>query len=605
MLGPLRRRLVWCLPVAAALVVTGLFATWGKTIVAGDGPEYLMMLESWFRHGTPDQRAADAIALARWVQPMPERVHSGYFVTADGRWYSYHFWLYSLLGVPFKALLRLVHGDELEAFRWLNVTALVATVAVALRARSMPRSRRALFVVLAAVSPVLWTVRWPHAEVLVWAALTLGVLAFDARRYVLASALFATAATQSQPLALFALLAVGCAVRERPKRDAALALGVASVAALPPIFYAWHFGRANLMADAGLLDARLVGVRRFLSLLIDPDLGLLVHAPAALVLGALGVVTLARRRDGRAMALATCALVAMASFGATVNWNAGSCGLLRYGVYVLPILAWLAARGLPRGSAAMGAAFVLVLVQAARVPSRFGADDSLFHDAAADWLYRQAPGLYDPVPETFVERTVGAPTDAPWLPLPLPVGFADGRTVRKLLVDRDTAALLPLLWDVTPSYLDEVRAQLVHADGPRYFAPPTGAVRVRAAGTPRPPLRTTFAENAVLGDGWLPVHREPTREWACARRRATLHRAGGGAVLFVRLWPLTDLTDHAVRLTIRQGARVLEDRLVFDRIAREYAAASDEEVVLETSEEVVTEYEAGKVGFCADSIGWR
>jgi hypothetical protein len=601
----LRRRTTWLLALAAALVVLGLAATWGHTIVAGDGPEYLMMLESWFRHATPDQRAGDAAALARWLHPMPERVHSGYYVTAEGRWYSYHFWLYSLLGVPFKAVLRVIHGDELDALRWLNVALLVGATRAALVTRSLPRSRRALFVLVAAVSPVLWYVRWPHAEVFVWSAMTFGVLAWDARRWALAAAAFAAAATQSAPLAVFAALAAACAVLEGHRRRAALAVGCAGLAAVPPLFYLLHFGRANLMADAGLIDLRLVGFRRLASFLVDPDLGLVAHAPAALVLGGVGFVAAVRRRAWRAVALGVAALVAMVADGTTVNWNAGSCGLLRYGVYVLPVLAWLAARGLPRGRIAAVSAGAAVAVQAALVPLRFGADDSLFHDALARWIDVHAPALYDPIPEVFVERTLGRPTGTPpWRPLPLPVGFADGAgNVRKLLVDADGLALLPTLYHVQPAYLETLRSR-VTGDEPRYFDPPEGAVRVRP-GAPSPPLRLAFAENVDLVDGWLPIHHLPTRVFACGRRRATLRLRGPGRVLLVGLYPITDLVGHAVRVTIRRGTRVLEDRPVFDRIARAYTLSGDGDVTIEVSDDAYWVDEGTRVGFCADSLAWR
>ena len=109
--------------------------------LAGDGVEYHSMLESFWNHGTPEQRPGDIATLT----PLLARhgygvgdLHGGFFVTQGGQWYSYHFWIYPLLAVPAKAVLHLIGADEFYALAWTNASLLVATIAWALRGRVAP-----------------------------------------------------------------------------------------------------------------------------------------------------------------------------------------------------------------------------------------------------------------------------------------------------------------------------------------------------------------------------------------------------------------------------------------------------------------------------------
>src|SRR5512143_420929 len=88
--------------VGAALVLCG-GALVARPLPDGDAVEYLLMTESLFRHGTPELRAGDVQSLARQDQRMGLGLSYGigflgYFDDPQGRWYSYHFWAYPLLG---------------------------------------------------------------------------------------------------------------------------------------------------------------------------------------------------------------------------------------------------------------------------------------------------------------------------------------------------------------------------------------------------------------------------------------------------------------------------------------------------------------------------
>ena len=90
----------------------------------GDAGEYLLMLESWHRHGSPELQPQDRESLrgllAREGLAIDEdRVLPNYHAGRDGRLYGYHFWAYSLAGVPAR---RLLEARGLSPLRALPVT---------------------------------------------------------------------------------------------------------------------------------------------------------------------------------------------------------------------------------------------------------------------------------------------------------------------------------------------------------------------------------------------------------------------------------------------------------------------------------------------------
>src|SRR5579864_3056575 len=129
----LHRTLLLCALSALGVVLAR------RALLAGDGLEYYSMLESLFRHATPEQRLADAEHVRAIVGAHGVRVaepHDGFFVNDAGRWYSYHFWLYPLACVPVKAVLHTLGADEFYALAWTNAALFVIAIGHALRART-------------------------------------------------------------------------------------------------------------------------------------------------------------------------------------------------------------------------------------------------------------------------------------------------------------------------------------------------------------------------------------------------------------------------------------------------------------------------------------
>jgi hypothetical protein len=133
--------------VRSALVILSVLVLCAAALthpqLTGDGGEYLLMTHSLSRHGSVAIGAADVADYARMapadVQKVglqqelldellrqaqaskPGIVGAAFFPDAAGHLYSLHFWLYSLLALPFYALLKPLGLNPVAAFVLLNL----------------------------------------------------------------------------------------------------------------------------------------------------------------------------------------------------------------------------------------------------------------------------------------------------------------------------------------------------------------------------------------------------------------------------------------------------------------------------------------------------
>jgi hypothetical protein len=580
-----------------------------KARLAGDGVEYYSMLESFWNHGTPEQRPGDLATLTTLLARHGYGVgglHSGFFATPHGAWYSYHFWIYPLLAAPAKAALHLVGADEFYALAATNAALLVATVAWALRGRVAPTPERIALLALSTIGPVLWYVQWPHGEVLVWSCAMVSLVSLDERRYARAATLAAIGALHAPPLAILAGLAVVFAAADRASgraRRVGLALAGSAIVTASPLFYLAKFGVTNLIVASGFADARLVSARRVLSLAFDLDQGMLPFVPSALLLGLAGLARAAVVREWRTLAVATAAIAMLALSAQTTNFNAGCAGMNRYDVWIMPLVAWVAASGLPwsralRSSpiAARAVVAAAVLVQVGLTYDGGARDDAHVHHPLARFVLAHAPGLYTTEPEVFAERTLERSLDTAWQGLPGPVAFVGPYGgVTKLLVDRETLEMLPHRFDVDARWFEDTRAKASsRAQQDMFFLdPPCGAVR--ALGSEGQPLYT---------DGWYEAEALGADRWRWMGKRASIAlRSLRGTAGIVRLagWVPEELGGTTASLTVSVDGTVV-DRFPAprQRFSRDYALPApraDATVTIETSHVIRPPGDARVLGF--------
>jgi hypothetical protein len=429
----------------------------------GDSGEYFLTAESLLNHGTPfvepqDLASLDALARRHRVETGLGWPSSLHVTSPDGLVQGVHFWAYPLATLPLKWLLRATGENELKALQITNLIFLVSCLVHALFFSKWPLLAARVFAAGLALSPLLPFVLWPHPEVFS-ASLTAFALVFrhDGRR-IPAVLCAAVAAAQNAPLVLVAAWLLASFLPEAPRGDRLLLVAAFLPALVPPALAWATLGTPHVLLLAGAADPANLSARRALELLIDPDLGLLAHLPLTLPVAAFALL----KRPERALVEDAVLLVAMA-YACTVvtNWNSGTSGPSRYGIWLLPLAVDALARSAVRPSPVFPrAAALAVAVQAAILVGRGGPqalDDHLRHSPLAEVLLDRWPSLYDPGFEVFAERTLHEEQALRGLV----VFRAEGRCRKALLQKRHRAELRERCgpWRVGPDFRELVAAK--------------------------------------------------------------------------------------------------------------------------------------------------
>lgn len=481
--GPKKRRraLIVAACLLATLVLGFSYLRVIPPLLAGDSGEYLLMLQAWVGHASPDLRPADVEALDRVIpsaKPFSSLrdPYSGFLEARNGRWYSIHFWLYPLLGVPAGLVLRLAGASEFAALQVVNVVCFVLAVCFAFCYGNPQRSRRLPFLALAAIGPVLWLLRWPHPEVFTWCCALVSLTLLGRERYGLAAAAAAVGSLQNPPLVFLALLPAALALVRRQWRRILPAAAGLLPAFLAPLFYWVLYGTPNLIAASGGTNWSHISLSRSWSFFADLNQGMLPYVPALLLFGLAGATLALVRRQAVGIGVAAALAGMVVAIQATSNWNHGAAGMMRYAVWMMPLFAWLAAEHLSFHRRPLRILLVLgLLLQGAVVLSHSGAPDYLIQHRKVRVLLDYCPRCYNPEPEIFVERQRG--NEAFWLGR-LPAGFvsSDG-SITKILAETRSVERFAHRFDLGETVVSGMTV-LRHPAGLVYLHPPRGAIKV-------------------------------------------------------------------------------------------------------------------------------
>lgn len=413
-----------------------LFCT-TRPIKSGDFVEYCLTTIAFATHGTPYVTLSDvehAIALsseegyrgmfmvireymlAGHEAPMP-----GLLRSRHGHYLTLHFFAYpALAALPFR-IFEAAGIDPFKAYQLVNYAPLLA-VGLACRLLFGSGRRAGLALALFLLCGALRYLNWCSPEVFTTASLLAGLVLCTIGRPIAAAILAGVAAMQNPPLIAFGVFApalrVGWLMAAEQLAPAAALRAVAgartavacalqlTLAIVPVLFSLWQFGEPSMIARLAT-DPALVSSERLRSFFFDPNQGAIVACPALILLLAW---LLWQRRGQRplwhlALVLGLTLALALPSL-ATGNWNSGAAGPMRYVVWgVAPLLylalAWLAQQ---RRWPPLLLGTVLALQGAAMLHAR--SYHHLEFSPLGAWVLRTAPGWYDPDPELFLERVV-------------------------------------------------------------------------------------------------------------------------------------------------------------------------------------------------------
>lgn len=406
--------------------------------VIGDGGEYVAMAWQMSRGKPPALTLDDMEAYDRHIN---DQSGQEYFdrgtekcclarsepFKSGGRYDVSHFWLYSLFAAPFELVTRSVGFADTYAFFALHLVLLVA-VTTAVARRAGPWTAGAIV-----ISPLVWWLDKPHTEIFVFAAIALA-MCWREDRPELGTVAMALAASQNLALVpLVPLYVLAVLIRRgrrwlTPRTVAALA-GAVAIVAVHPTYYLIRLGVVDPQSLLGDQRFRIPGPTKLFTPLVDPYLGLLPWWPALFVLVALaGAAGAHWARHGNwkpsirsVLPAGLVALMALAAlFGAAQNLNSNhgaTFSMSRYATWVAPFaippLVWLRRWSAPLDRTIVAGVAVVSMIFSMIVANPARRDVSAIFQPtyASVFLFRYAPALYDPLPEVFIEREAGVPTD--------------------------------------------------------------------------------------------------------------------------------------------------------------------------------------------------
>jgi len=435
-----------CLPFAGiALLVMSVWllgTAQRQTVHFGDDQEYLTMATSFIRHGSPDFRPGDDLAMLAalprsWVRSLGKKFHPGsppyaYYLSRDGKYFGWHFFAYPALVAPLRWLLD-ARPDAARAHQDTNLICFCLALLSLLQLRARPRLFW-LLLPMVFLTPVLWFLPYAHTETFVFSLGIVAVTCYLSDRPLLAILCNSIAATQYQPVALVSIFIciewtwrqfsqlrqshVSDVLSRWPKALAVLA--ATSIVFIPSLFFYVHFGVPNLVARESLVSTRLMSFDKFAWMFIDPNGGMLAYTPGLLWLLLAAAFWAGQRalreRNFWGLGLLSCALLTM--FGSTVqrNWNHPTFGVSRYVLYgIAPMLLFIGneLRLMPASRTTQLLAVVSVAIGLQLLAHRvhgvfeYQGRDSGHHSDFALYVLERWPALYSPPAIIFCGRTLG------------------------------------------------------------------------------------------------------------------------------------------------------------------------------------------------------
>ena len=391
-----------------------------------------MMTESFTNHGTPELRVSDIEGYVNYLDKHGFEVFkedgytsnigkspnelslSGYYPSEDGDFYSYHFWVYSLINVPARIILEHLKADIRITFLSTNLLFFILGIWLISRLKELSISKRIVFSGLLIFQPALWYIDWSHPEAWSGVLCFIGVLYYFTKRKYFALFAISIAATHFQPLFIPALMILIDIIRERGFRLPVLfKIFICSFwVILPPIFYLIHYSTPNLIADIGFIDTKYIGLKRLSSFFFDLNQGAILGIPLPLLLLIVFLVhDLIRKRYYREYNCLIAVLLMSLFFMQMGNWNHGHAVVNRYVVWNAAILiiaiAWRLSRLKP-----VYFYSVNILIIATQIPIIFSQQDfnkRFWHanhfNELSKYVMSEYPFLYNPEPDIFLERT--------------------------------------------------------------------------------------------------------------------------------------------------------------------------------------------------------
>ncbi|MCR5097702.1 MAG: acyltransferase [Lachnospiraceae bacterium] len=399
-----------------------------------------------------------------WLYPGWDWMVNGYklsgMYTADGGQLPWYFPLYAIICMPAVLLLRRFSIPPMHAFPLTNIAVVALALLIAGRFLKTDNKRRTILVLLLAVHPAIFYISNISAEALIYALLIIGCTFWYNRWYRPAAVVISLAGMLNPTIMIMGVVMIleylefeGYYYRPKdnlinPGKWAGLiSFGACFIPALLPMAYNYyHTGHINLTAATKeLVTGNETTLQRAWAYITDLNYGMLPYFPIlCLIALVLLFIVLVRIRNVFAYAMphryrerrelmgeaakkkakaGTRYIEWMVTFmlnlilvSTVIHINSGMCAIARYNVWlsVVPIFAIVFfghdvvdvsfLRRAAATAVTAGAVLTGVIVYAYYPHFAMNVQYTDF-SPIADYVLDNLPGLYNPIPSTFVARS--------------------------------------------------------------------------------------------------------------------------------------------------------------------------------------------------------
>ncbi len=413
----------------------------------GDGAEYVLVTEAFYKHKSPDIRPKDSWSFKKsftkvlaWDSVYKPHVfdafegfitkpnkkfnepgdsYGGLYVAKNGKIYGYHFFTYSLLNVPARYFVGLLHKNPLSAFKITNSIFVLITCLILLFYTPFNLFISSLIAISFYYSSVYWYIEWTHPEVFTACFVTASLWLFFQDKYYISLLLMAIATTQNQPLILMLFfMGIITLFHKGLNYKTIIKTGMCCILSiLPPLFYFYHFETFSIIKKAGFLDSQYQTPTRIFGFYFDVNQGMILAIPVVLICYiAFWIkniyITVRQKQTVTFHVFLPLVLIAITfTVSAMGNWNHGQAVINRYATWVSSIILvhffFLLNTTKPITKTILISLIAISQIFTAEYHSKINNTDLSWyqHKPFAKWVLSNYPALYNPDPTIFGTRT--------------------------------------------------------------------------------------------------------------------------------------------------------------------------------------------------------
>ena len=423
--------------------------------------------------------------------------------TADGAELPWYFPLYGIISMPVVLLCRYLAIPPMYAFVAVNIMVVAGALYIAGRFLKCDARRRTLLVLTLAVHPVIFYISNISAEALIY-ALVVSACTFWYNRWYRRAAVMISLAGMLNPTIMVAGIVmileylgqegfysdIAGSLKDGKKWIRLFSFGVCFLPSLLPMMYNYyHTGHINLTAATkDLVTGSETTLERMWAYLTDLNYGMLPYFSVLCIIAAILIVAaLWKKSKSRYLEWMAVFILNLMLVSTVTHINSGMCAIARYNVWlsVVPIFAIILFGSDIIDEAAVkktGAAAITVGVLMT------GGIIHLYYphfamnvqytefSPIAGYVLENLPGLYNPIPSTFVARCMQVDGEVDYN-TPVIYYGSDGyvrkilatKKDREMLLENYRSAKKSMEWFNDKSFENQVNAL---SDKPGYISVP-------------------------------------------------------------------------------------------------------------------------------------